>query len=151
MPLKEFDTIRLKPKYQGTLGRQDKIAQDAQRTPGKDEVAQYVVDSVIAENRWPMNMTDLADETGYSRQHVSNVILEYFEGLSEEGAQEVENATNDLQEQLAETQSQTAVTDNPPESIFVEIDGSFQEVQIDVPDDVDRGSYVRGFLDGKKD
>lgn len=151
MPLKEYDQIRLKPKYQGTLGHQDKIAQDAQRTPGKDEVAQYIVDNVLAEDRWPMNMTDLAEETGYSRQHCSNVLIEYFEGVSEDDIEQGPASTNGNENQVGGQSTTGAQHEELPETIWVESGGKHQKVTIDVPNDVEnRDSYIRGYLDAKR-
>jgi len=148
MPLKQYDQIELRPEYQGTLGHQDAIQQDRNRTPGKDEVAQYIVDNVIQDGRWPMNATDLADQVEYSRQHVSNVLQDYFKG--------VDNVAESGRKQ-ADTKPFTASPDLPPEkqstaqenvqSVMVEDnDGELHE--IDVPNSVDsRTSYVRGYLD----
>lgn len=150
MPLKEFEAITLKPKYRGTLGDKQAIAKDATRTPGKDEVAEYIVAEVIPD-RWPMNMTDLADETGYSRQHVSNVVIEYFEGVDEDDINEGENGRGQPRQQQHQQTQPTATSSVPetvPDTVFAEIDGQYQEIEIAVPDDADRGSYIRGYLEG---
>jgi len=145
MPLQDYDDIRLKEEFRGTLGDRNAIKEHRNRTPGKDEVAQYVVENVIQENRWPVYMVDLGEETGYSRQHCANVISEYFEGVDD-----TENNTIDLPDG-AETEQPTP-NDLQSERVFVEINGSYQQVYIDIPGDVENAdSYVRGYLDGKRD
>ena len=54
------------------------------RTPGKDEVADYIEEEVIEAGRWPMDIIEIADEVGYSRQHTTNVIREYYAPVNAE-------------------------------------------------------------------
>lgn len=49
------------------------------RTDGKDEVADWIESEIIDNGRWPMDMQDIAEEAGWSRQHVTNTIRDYFE------------------------------------------------------------------------
>lgn len=93
-----------------------------QRTEGKDEAADYILEQIIEENRWPMNLEDIAEETGWSRQHIANTIRDYYQPAhsDEEGGE-------------------------------VEISEGRARVEFDVPPDVDEESYVRGYLSGWSD
>ena len=159
MPLKQYDQIELRPEYQGTLGHQDAIQQDRSRTPGKDEVAQYIVDDVIQDGRWPMNATDLADEVEYSRQHVSNVLADYFVGVEEDQQGQTQQSRSQASSdskpfsaspsQLGEqSQSQSGQSQDLPddvETVFARASNGMVEVPI--PHDVEnRASYVHGFV-----
>ncbi|MFB6197311.1 MAG: hypothetical protein ABEI52_03430, partial [Halobacteriaceae archaeon] len=135
MPLKEYDAIRLRDEIQGTLGNRDAIEQGHRRTPDRDKVAQYIVENVIQKGRWPMNMTDLAEETEYSRQLVSEVVSDYFEGV------------DDNDQPSIPRQSDSPMTASPPiendggsggqpDSLWVLVDGSYRQLEINVPDDV---------------
>lgn len=52
---------------------------DSVRTSGKDEVAAYIQEEIIEQDRWPVDMTTIAEETGYTRQHIANTLKDYFE------------------------------------------------------------------------
>jgi len=123
MPLQDYDKIRLRDEFQGTLGDTDAIQAHRKRTTGKDEVAQHIVDNVINKGRWPVNMVDLADDTDYSRQHVSQVVDDYFNGV------------DDTTDEGFET-----------ETVFVKEGDVTNEVTIRVPSDAHKSSYVRGYL-----
>jgi hypothetical protein len=156
MPLKSYDDIRLRHEFQNTLGNPDAINEHRDRTPGKDEVAQYLVDEIIAEGRWPLNMTELAEETGYSRQHVSNVVADYFEGVDESttpnaqptsaNSSPMSASPRDIGESTNSASTETETT-GKPKTVYVRTNDHVQEVQIEVPSDVNQSSYVRGYLD----
>lgn len=154
MPLKGYDNIRLRQEFQNTLGDRDAIQQHRDRTPGKDEVAQYVLDNVIAEDRWPLNMTELAEETGYSRQHVSNVIADYFQGVDDADQSTPTTTRNSSPMSASPNQQQQSQTTNPTDTndrqevktVYVQQNG--QMLELEVPPDVDQASYVRGYVDG---
>lgn len=61
------DSIKLK----------DNIPDDV-RTPGKDDAAEYIQEEVLARGRWPMDYSEMAEESGWSRQHIRNVIKTHF-------------------------------------------------------------------------
>lgn len=63
---------------------------DDDRTPGKDEVADYIETEIVEAGRWPMDVIEIADEVDYSRQHVTNVVKDYF---TEAGGEEQEDTT----------------------------------------------------------
>jgi hypothetical protein len=156
MPLKSYDDIRLRHEFQNTLGNPDAIDKHRDRTPGKDEVAQYIVDEIIPEGRWPLNMTALAEETGYSRQHVSNVVADYFEGVAESTATNAQPTSSDSSPmsasptdpvQSSSTASPETETTGKPKTVYVRTNDHVEEVQIEVPSDVEQSSYVRGYLD----
>lgn len=49
------------------------------RTNGKDECAEYILTEILEKDRWPMDVSQIADEAGWSRQHARSVLREYFE------------------------------------------------------------------------
>lgn len=59
--------------------RRKDIVAESKRTEGKDQVANYIEDEIVAEGRWPVAMTEIAEECGYTRQHVANTLRDYFE------------------------------------------------------------------------
>lgn len=150
MPLQEYDAIRIKPGFENTLGEIDAINAHRNRTQGKDQVARHIVDEVLAEGRWPIMMTQLAEETGYSRQHCANVVSDYFEpvkGTSVKGDTGADRQQTNAQRTTTATTS-TTDTDSGIEdgqTVFVEVDGLMREVT--VPAGVDRASYVQGWAD----
>lgn len=103
------------------IERKDHVPDDV-RTKGKDEAADWIQENVIDEERWPMDMQDIAEEMGYSRQHVTNTIRDYFE---------VEGAPIDLE--ISDGRAHIEF-DVPPS---------------DDPDTYVRG-YLRGWLDASE-
>lgn len=161
MPLKEYDQIKLKDDIQDTLGDKDAIDADTNRTSGKDEVASYIVDEVVQQGRWPVDMTALADETGWSRQHVANTISHYFEGV--DGGEinnhgDPANYSNPMSASPHEEKTQPTGNNSSTETstteetktVFIRINNHIEEVDISVPQDLDdpRTAYVRGYMDG---
>jgi len=78
------------------LRRKEDVPDDA-RTPQKDAAAAFVEREIIDKDRWPMEFTEMAqlsDEKakngGWSRQHFSNTISDYFKEIDEERAQAAE-------------------------------------------------------------
>lgn len=68
---------------------------DDVRTPDRDNAAEQIQD-LMQEGRFEeMSKADVADEIGYSRQHVSNVLDTYF--------QESSNGTQETVEPQGET------------------------------------------------
>jgi predicted patatin/cPLA2 family phospholipase len=49
------------------------------RTHAKTEAAQYIEGEILERGRWPMDLTKIAEETEWSRQHIANTIRDYFE------------------------------------------------------------------------
>jgi hypothetical protein len=100
------------------IRRKDHIPTDV-RTPGKDDAAN-IIDRVIEEGNWPMPLSELAEQTEWSRSHLSNTLRDYYE----------------------------AVGDEADENAAVHQNGRFG-LSIGVPDDVEsRRSYIRGYVDG---
>lgn len=154
MPLQEYDQIKLKPEIQGTLGDRDAIDSGRNRTPGKDEVAEYVQKEVVEQGRWPMNMTDLGEETGYSRQHVSNVINDYFVGVDEDKIEMGDPVDHSSPmsaspgQPRSTPQDTTTPSSGQTKSVFIRINNHIEEIEIAIPEDVEHTeTYVRGFLD----
>jgi hypothetical protein len=54
---------------------------DSQRTPQRDEVAEWITDQFVDgdESFGAWTLSDIADEVGYSRTHVTTVVDLYFE------------------------------------------------------------------------
>lgn len=53
------------------------------RTPDKDEAARWI------EQLWPTTMTEIAEQSGYSRQHIKNTLVDYFEIDEDSGGQDI--------------------------------------------------------------
>lgn len=51
----------------------------SERTEARDDAAEYI------EEMWPTTLTEIAEESGYSRQHVKNTLSRYFKPAEEEG------------------------------------------------------------------
>lgn len=123
MPLRHAETIQLKAP---TI----KALPDDIRTPQRDEVARYILNDVLPSNRWPMQMTELAEETGYSRQHVTNVVKLYFTDATETSEHESDAEMVDMDR--VDRQGIRA-----------------DQLNIQIPDNVvNRESYVRGWVSG---
>lgn len=60
------------------IRRKDSVP-DSKRTADRDAAADYIETDVVADGRWPVSMTQIAQETNYSRQHIANVLEYYFE------------------------------------------------------------------------
>ena len=98
---------------------------DAVRTNGKDEVADWLDANVFAKDRWPVPVTQLVEEMAedgvdYSRQHISNTLTDYYQPVPDESEHKA-----------------VKTTDHNGDSLTIEI-----------PTEVDRQSYLRGWLDG---
>lgn len=53
---------------------------EEKRTPDKDQAAVWIEDS------WPATLTEIAEKSGYSRQHIKNTLVDYFEEADESHA-----------------------------------------------------------------
>lgn len=148
MPLQDYDSITIKPEFEGTLGKIDAINRDRKRTKGKDEVARYIVEEVLADNRWPIMMTQLAEETGYSRQHCANVISDYFEPVTDSRDSQPNSQSQSRADRDQSTNTSQTMNTDQSKTVFVEINGIMQELEI--PEGVDRASYVQGWADCAK-
>jgi len=83
-------------------------ADPTNRTPQKDDVAEFI-DELIESGKWPIPLNQVAEQTGYSRSHVSNCLDDYY-----------------TKSEQPQSESET--------------------LQITVPDDVDRRSFLRGYM-----
>lgn len=95
------------------IRRKENVPESVQ-TQGKDQAAQ-IIQEKIDNGEWPVPLTELADETEWSRSHYQNTIKDYFETV-----------------------------DETPEPKPV-MNG---ELTIPIPGDVDKDSYVRGWIEG---
>lgn len=60
-----------------SLERVDEVP-PADQTEGKDDAADAIEELMKNEADWPMTMTEIGQRTGWTRQHVSNTIQDYF-------------------------------------------------------------------------
>ena len=90
------------------IRRKDNIP-DEVRTPDRDKAAKVI------DEMWPAHLNEIADESGYSRQHIRNVLSHYY---------------------------QTEERDEPQR------ERKENGLTIQVPDNVDKSSYLRGVVDG---
>lgn len=60
-----------------TLRRRQQVP-EGNRTEARDAAASWIEDEVLSEDRWPMTYTNMAEESGWSRQHIANTIENYF-------------------------------------------------------------------------
>jgi len=99
------------------------------RTPGKDDAAEYIQEEVVEKGRWPMDLNKIAEEAGWSRQHIKNTIDDYFI---------VGNGGED------ETKSKVVETVSVPDEIARDV------IYLEIPKDVtDPEDYVRGWFSGR--
>lgn len=77
MSVREASRIRLK-----------QSVPEETRTESKDKMAWYIVREVVWAGRWPLTMTKIAEETDFTRQHVTNTLNEYFEEAETEWVRE---------------------------------------------------------------
>lgn len=102
---------------------------ESDRTAGKDAAAEFIEEEVLEKGRWPMHLTEIADlseeklgDDGWSRQHITNTINDYFEPVYDGGAGSNSQRVGD---------------------------GERLELDIVIPEDVEsRRDYVRGYVDG---
>lgn len=65
--------------------RRKAVVPDADRTPARDEAADWIEDNVVNNDRWhSVTITEIADGAGFSREHISNVLDRYFEPQSQQ-------------------------------------------------------------------
>lgn len=102
--------------------RRRRFVPEDDRTEDRDKAADYIQKEVITAGRWPMTMTEIADETGYSRQHIANTLDAYFEPVNGEGDEPAR-------------EERTIHSPNGPATV-------------EIPPDVDNESYLRGFVAG---
>lgn len=113
---------------QGEPKRKENIPSDI-RTPGKDEAAD-AIDEIIESGRWPMDIKDIADEAGWSRQHIANTLEGYYQTEHVESDNGNENAVNSTKIRTSDKLAHDVV-------------------ELDIPKDVtDPEDYVRGWFAG---
>lgn len=93
------------------------------RTEGKNDAANWIEEEVLNKGRWPMALTQMAEESDWSRQHLRNTLSDYFRP---KGVREAIDA-----------EGEPAVIDEDTGSLNIE-----------VPTDCDVESYLRGYLTG---
>lgn len=91
------------------------------RTKERAVASNWLETELVDKGRWPVELVQLADESGWSRQHIKNTLDYYFEPVRDE--------------QVDDVQTEIIQHDNG-------------RIQIDIPADVDKVSYLRGYLDG---
>lgn len=68
--------------------------EESRRTPDKAEAAEWI------ENMWPATLSEIAEASGYSRQHIKNTLVDYFriaDAESESQNVRMEKPNSDLQ------------------------------------------------------
>lgn len=108
------------------LQRKKFVASDY-RTDERDRAADWFEQEILDKDRWPLNLSQLEEESEWSRQHIKNVLDHYFEVVDEE------------------TGAKSEVTGRPV------IDGERVELSVTIPGDVEVEAYLRGFIAGYVD
>lgn len=52
--------------------------EETERTEERDAAADWIEAEVIAKGRWPMTLTDMDEESRWSRQHLRNTLNAYY-------------------------------------------------------------------------
>lgn len=81
--LKNYDNIRPKGNPDDDESKW-KYVDDEDRTSGRDEAAERILEDIQEEGRWPMDAIRIAEESEYSRQHITKTLRRYFEGVPED-------------------------------------------------------------------
>lgn len=80
--------VRARIREASALRRKPQV-RDGDRTPDRDEVAEFIAEHVADDwDEW--TITEIAERTGYSREHVSNVLDRYFEPQGQVATTELE-------------------------------------------------------------
>lgn len=108
-----------KRKYD-SIKRKQMIPED-KWTEGKQAAAQIIEDKIDS-GEWPVPLTQLAQETDWSRAHYQNTLRDFFYPVDES------------HEQVDETSQEPMARD----------------IQLSIPEGVDVESYVRGWIAGRK-
>jgi len=165
MPLKQYDAIRLKPAIQQTLHDEQAIEEHPDRTPERDKAAAWLIhsDAVDLDDWGNVLMTDLEDVAdkerdgdGWSRQHLSNVVQYYFEGVADsdgrgrqgsndQGISRTQSPMSAAPEDVT-PQQRPAVTPAGKAYVAVVEDGQLQRVsEVPIPDNIDDvETYLQG-------
>lgn len=105
--------------------RKDKVDKD-KRTPAKDDASEDIAEL------WGLSLSEIAERTGYSRQHIKNALDDYY------------NLYDEPPEHVPDDVIIEPTTEPEPEPKQNGEVGS--ELPIDVPDDVDRDSFIKGWV-----
>ncbi len=70
--------IKLKDEIAGTLGDHSAISSSPGRTAERDKAAQWLIENVLDEGRWPLSYAQLEDMSEWSAGHFRNT----FERIS---------------------------------------------------------------------
>lgn len=130
------------------IRRRDNIPESI-RTPGKDDAA-LVIENLIANGKWPMTPSDIAEESDWSRSHMRNVLDQYFERVPAGGGDTEEfeiAAERSGDETDSETVKKMDVDVRPSEG-----GGVTRTIEIEIPANVTNSiDYMRGYIDGRAD
>lgn len=88
------------------------------RTKGKDQAAKYIIHEVLSKDRWPMSYSEMAEESGWSRQHIRNVVSDYFSTGGETDSKETT------------------------------VNAHGASMSIEIPEGVNTEDYLQGFIKG---
>jgi len=115
------------------------------RTPGKDECAAWIWEHLVQSGK-SMSKTRAAEGSGWSRQHVSNVLRDYFE----EGESRDELIDDRLQQHLG--QADHGPTDDVGHDELHDMNGDETvEMTIERLVELVNDEYRKGYQDGFSD
>lgn len=63
------------------IERRDSVP-ESEQTEERTKAADYIESEVLDEDRWPMTLTAISEETDWSRQHIKNTLEGYFEPVT---------------------------------------------------------------------
>lgn len=74
-----------KLKYAEQIARKDSVSPE-HRTEGRTQAAEWIQEHIVRARRWPeVTMKQIAEESGWSRQHIANTLEHYFRPADGEG------------------------------------------------------------------
>lgn len=72
---------------EATALQRKRVVPDSDRTPARDDAADWIEANVVSEDVWPeWTISAIADEAGYSREHISKVLDLYFDPAGQAGS-----------------------------------------------------------------
>jgi hypothetical protein len=107
---------------------------DEVATTARDEAADWIEAEVVEAGRWPMDLQDMGEESGWSRQHIKNTLDHYFRPIADSGVAS-----------SGRTSGGSAGEDGLPTRSIPLPDG---KLEIDIPEAVDTESYLQGYVAG---
>lgn len=119
------------------------------RTEGKDDAFQSLEELRRKGEFHGRPVEDLAEEIGWSEQHVRNVLKEYY-GESED-KRPAEEEEKEVRGDVAESYAGPGGKPEPdpePQTDLAQAMEFVEVVEIKIPSDVDKESFLRGYVAG---